>query len=112
VVAIARELIGCMWAIAKEFPSHRQSKRPRPIPLNTQLRRLPNVHRQSRSPGCGVTLDGGQRPLGHTRAESEAGTRRRQGRWYPTHGYPQEQPSYSAGSDFSDAPREKNMMQT
>src|SRR5262245_1615246 len=32
-------------------------------------------------PRCGVTLDGVQRPLGHPRAESEAGTRRRQVRW-------------------------------
>jgi Transposase IS116/IS110/IS902 family len=38
-------------------------------------------------PRCGVIL-GGVRRLGQdTRAESEAGTRRRQVRWYPTHGY-------------------------
>jgi hypothetical protein len=42
-----------------------------------------------------------------TRAEREAGTRRTQGRWYPTHGEQQEQPSLLPGSDSSDAPRSK-----
>jgi hypothetical protein len=37
-------------------------------------------------PRFGVTLDGVMRLLQDTRAETEAGTRRRQGRREPTHG--------------------------
>src|SRR5215831_10963571 len=58
-------------------------------------------------PRLGATLDSVQRPLGHTRAESEAGTRRRPVRWSSTHGYQQDQPSCLTGSASSDARRKK-----
>jgi transposase len=48
-VAIARELAGCMWAIAKQVPvtpEGQDSSR-----LNDELRRVANVHRMRRSPG-------------------------------------------------------------
>jgi hypothetical protein len=35
------------------------------------------------------------------------GTRRMQGRWYPTHGYQQDQPPHFTGSGSSDARRVK-----
>src|SRR5262249_48171524 len=38
----------------------------------------------------------------------EAGTRRTHGRWEPTHGEQQEQPSYVTGSASAEAPRGKN----
>jgi hypothetical protein len=41
----------------------------------------------------------------HTRAESEAGTRRRQGRWEPTQGEQQAQPSPLPGSGSADGRR-------
>jgi len=41
----------------------------------------------------------------YARPSREAGTRRMQGRWYPTHGYQREQPSRLTGSGSSD--REK-----
>ena len=73
--------------------------------------RFPSASEEAQ-PRCGVTLGGVMRLVQDTRAESEAGTRRTQVRWYPTHGYQQDQPSHIAGSDFSDAPREKTCMQT
>jgi transposase len=48
-VAMARELAGCLWAMAKQVPvtpSGQESSR-----LNDELRRLTNVHRTRRSPG-------------------------------------------------------------
>jgi hypothetical protein len=58
-------------------------------------------------PRCGVTLDGVKKPIGHTRASSEAGTRRTHVRWSPTHGYQQDQPSCLTGSASSDGQREE-----
>jgi hypothetical protein len=49
--------------------------------IQRRMQKVSHVHRKRRSPGFGVTLDGVKRPLGHTRASSEAGTRRRHGRW-------------------------------
>jgi hypothetical protein len=54
-------------------------------------------------PRGGVTLDSVLRLGQDTRAETAAGTRRRQGRWEPTHGEPQDHPSQIAGSGSSDA---------
>jgi transposase len=83
-VAIARELVGCMWAIAKEIPVTASGQKTEcPLPPNSESFLRASAETQ---PRCGVTLDGVQRPRGHTRAESEAGTRRTQGRWEPTHG--------------------------
>jgi hypothetical protein len=46
------------------------------------------------------------------RPSMEAGTRRRHGRWDPTHGEPQDQPSDLPGSGSSDKPKGKIRMQT
>jgi len=51
---------------------------------------------------------GVQRAHGHPRPSMEAGTRRRQGRWYPTHGEPQDQPSSLPGSASLHAQSENN----
>jgi hypothetical protein len=58
-------------------------------------------------PRCGVTLGGVKRRVKDTRASSEAGTRRRQVRWYPTHGSQPDQPSRLTGSASSHARRGK-----
>jgi Transposase len=60
-------------------------------------------------PRWGVTLGRVKRLGEETRAESEAGTRRRHGRWEPTHGEQQDHPSSVPGSGASDAPRKKSM---
>ena len=44
----------------------------------------------------------------YSRPSIEAGTRRRQGRWEPTHGYQRDQPSCLPGSGSSDRAREKH----
>ena len=49
VVAMARELMGFMWAIAKQIPV--PSSAPDGSRSNDELRRVPNVHRKRRSPG-------------------------------------------------------------
>ena len=48
-VAIARELAGCMWAIAREVPVTPSDEKIERIHPSTQ--KVPNVHRQRRSPG-------------------------------------------------------------
>jgi hypothetical protein len=53
-------------------------------------------------PRCGATRDGVQRRVQETRAESQAGPRRAQGRWSPPHGAQQGQPSCLTGSGASD----------
>ena len=58
-------------------------------------------------PRCGVTLDGVKRLGKDPRAAREAGTRRRQGRWDPTHGEQPDQPSHFPGSGSSAARRKK-----
>src|SRR5215471_13000030 len=63
------------------------------------------VQRQRRSPdvvSAAVACRGLEK---ETRAEIEAGTRQRQGRWEPTHGEQQDQPSLLTGSGSSEAPR-------
>jgi hypothetical protein len=48
----------------------------------------------------------------YARPSMEAGTRRRQGRWEPTHGEQRDQPACLTGSGSSDRSRRKNMRQT
>jgi transposase len=109
-VAIARELAGCMWAIATQvLVTPYVQKIPRIQPSTQQVCSRASAETQ---PRFGVTLGGVKRLVKDTRASREAGTRRRQGRWYPTHGEQQEQPSYLTGSDSSDARRLKNIMKT
>jgi transposase len=82
--AMARALAGCRWAMATQVPGAAYVARTeRHCPLNAE-----GVRRASAEapPRCGVTLGSVQRLGKDTRAESEAGTRRRPGRWEPTHG--------------------------
>ena len=104
-VAMARELVGCMWAMAKEMPVTASGPKT-DGPFTPHAASFLSASEETQ-PRCGVTLDGVKRPLGHTRASSEAGTRRRQGRWEPTHGEQQDQPSSLPGSGSSDARRKK-----
>jgi transposase len=71
-VAIARELAGFLWAMAQAIPVTPSGQKI--DPYCTIMQQVPTGHRQRRSLGVGVTLDGVQRPLGHPRAEREAGT--------------------------------------
>jgi hypothetical protein len=104
-VAMARELVGFLWAIAAQVPVSASVRRThRHCTHNSEGFRRASEEAQ---PRCGGTLGSVRRLVQATRAESEAGTRRTQVRWYPTHGYPQEQPSHIAGSDSSDARRVK-----
>jgi transposase len=110
VVAMAREVVGCMWAMAQEIPVTPDVQKPeRHCPRNSAgcLRAAAET-----PPRGGGPRDGVKRPLGHTRAEREASTRRRPGRWESTHGEPQAPPSALPGSDSSEAHRAKNLMQT
>jgi transposase len=63
-------------------------------------------------PRCGVTLGSVPRLVQETRAEREAGTRRRPLRWDPTHGEPPDHPSTLTGSGSSDARRVKTILKT
>jgi hypothetical protein len=63
VVALARELVGCLWAIAKHVavtPSAHTTRGQFTCPLQTGCQ----GHRQRRSPGGDATLDGVKRPIG------------------------------------------------
>jgi transposase len=82
--AMARALAGCLGAMAREVsitPSAQQSER---IPPRTQ-QVYPRASAET-PPRWGVTLGGVKRLGQDTRASSEAGTRRTQGRGEPTHG--------------------------
>src|SRR5262245_45849970 len=97
-----------------------------PLPNSFRLQHKPrrtvyhwplNVERFQRAseeapPRCGVTLGSVKRLIKDTRAESEAGTRRRQGRWEPSHESQRDQPSSFTGSASADALRTKNIMMT
>jgi hypothetical protein len=48
----------------------------------------------------------------YARPSNEAGTRRMQVRWYPTHGYQRDQPSCLTGSASSERQKGKIRMQT
>jgi hypothetical protein len=83
-VAIARARAGFMWAMARQLPVAAEvSRTDRHCPQNTEGFRRASEEAQ---PRCGVTLGSVRRLVQDTRAESEAGSRRTQGRWYPTHG--------------------------
>jgi len=126
--AIARARVGVGWAIAKEGPRTLSCPldhlRAHSLVGNTVSKCAKGLPRGAYAPGTfhrprpraysiekmcpwtcaetpprlGVTLGGVQRAHGHPRPSMEAGTRRRQGRWYPTHGEPQDQPSSLPGS--------------
>ena len=67
-----------------------------------------HVSSEETQPRCGVTLGGVKRPHRYARPSNEAGTRRRQGRWEPTHGEQRDQPSCLTGSGSSDETKGKN----
>jgi hypothetical protein len=92
------------WEVCGPWPHscRSQPKPSRPVehwPLNAEG--CPRASEETQ-PRLGVTLGSVQRLGKDTRAESEAGTRRRQGRWQPTHGELQDQPSSFPGSASSD----------
>ena len=65
-VAIARELVGFMWAIAKEIPvTPSVQKSEHPYTLNSEGFLRASAETQ---PRCGVTLDGVKRLVKDTRA--------------------------------------------
>ena len=104
-VAIARELVGCMWAMAKQVPVTASVQRTnRPCTLNSEG--LPTCLRKAAAP---VWCNPRQREEAarYARPSIEAGTRRRQGRWYPTHGEQRDQPSCLPGSGSSERERRK-----
>ena len=114
--ASARALVGLVWAMAQEVPMTLYGPRDHfraPILVGNTVRQcakcLPGgasapgtFHRprpraysrekmcpwtgEETPPRCGVTLGGVKRAHGPPRPSMEAGTRRRQGRWDPTHG--------------------------
>jgi hypothetical protein len=99
VVAIARELRACMWAMAQAVPL---------TPSRETVACSPSVVTWL----C-LCIGRDAAPVWwnprwreeadtHPRAESEAGTRRTHGRWEPTHGEQQDQPSSLPGSGSSD----------
>jgi transposase len=83
-VAMARALVGLLWAMAQEGPVTPEGRLT--AGHGPQTADGVHVHRQRRRPGLGVILAGVTRPLGPTRASSAAGPRRRPVRWYPIHG--------------------------
>ena len=103
-VAMARALVGFMWAIAQQVPLIAKVQNRAASTPNSEGSQGASAETQ---PRCGGILGGVRRRVQETRAESEAGTRRRHGRWEPTHEEQQEQPSHIAGSGSFDAPRSK-----
>jgi hypothetical protein len=84
----------------------------RPLPRARRPAQVGQRALEETQPRCGVTLGGVKRPHGHPRPSMEAGTRRRHGRWDPTHGEQQDQPSSLPGSGSSDARRLQNSRKT
>jgi transposase len=90
VVAIARDMAACIWAIAREVHMTREAPRPRSEPscyrryASTIGREAAAVWRHARRREAAAR---------NPRASIEAGARRTQVRWYPTHGYQHDQPS-------------------
>ena len=112
VVALARELGGFLWAMAKQLPGT-------PSVAWTDgacphRRRLTTCLARGAAPvWCSPRRR--EEAETHPRASTEAGTRRTHARWEPTHGSPPDQPSDSTGSGSSDAPHERedlNMQHT
>jgi hypothetical protein len=93
-VAMARELVGCMWAMAKAVPVTLSGQKS----ADASPHNAAGVHCASAEtpPRCGVPLDSVQSPPEHHRAEREADTRRRHGRGEPTHGEQQDHPPLPA----------------
>jgi transposase len=87
-VAIARELAGFMWAMAKEvpvIPSDSDGSDWHACLRIVQLGKVPTCIGRDAAP-VWCTLGGVKRLVEDTRASTEAGTRRMPVRWYPTHG--------------------------
>jgi hypothetical protein len=91
VVALAHEGVGFLWAIAPQVPRTAYLCKIEPDCT-------PNIESGQRAleeaqPRWGGTLDSVTRPSREARPASEAGPRRTQGRWEPTHGEQQDPPS-------------------
>ena len=113
--AMARELSGVRWAMAKEGPAVASDEDGWQGDVLRSIVQLGKVRQRASAetqPRGGGTLDGVRRLVQDPRAETEAGTRRRPGRWEPTHGEPPDHPSCLPGSGSSEAQRVKNSMQT
>ena len=102
VVAIACELRALMGAMAQEVPRLPEAQiMERPGAVRTPFclcigRDAAPVWCNPRRRAAAAT---------HPRAETEAGTRRTPGRWYPSHGEQQDQPSSLTGSGSADGQR-------
>jgi hypothetical protein len=88
-VAMARELTGCMGAMATAVPVSASDQDGSCEHAPRRSVHLGQVYQRASAetpPRCGVTLGGVKRRVPDTRASSEAGTRRTPVRWDPTHG--------------------------
>ena len=83
VVAMARALSAFLWAMAKQVAG--PPKAESGWWLTAKALKVSNLSRQRRSPGV-VEPSAALRGRKDARPSHEAGTRRRQGRWEPTHG--------------------------
>jgi len=104
VASIARELRAFLWAMAQAV-----SLAPSPKPLARPDAVRPRVHPSNGRDAAPVwgrprwRSEAGRDP----RAAREAGPRRRQGRWEPTHGEPRAHPSCLTGSGSADGHRSR-----
>jgi len=100
-VAMARALVGFLWAMAKEVPvtlsGHKTDG-----PFTPRSEGWPTCMGRGAAPGCHPRRrdETGR----HPRAARAAGTRRRPVRWSPTHGSQPDQPSDVTGSASADGP--------
>src|SRR5262249_36916028 len=99
VVAIARALVACMRAIAREIPLPAETLHAAGSCTERGNRLNPLIGRGAAPVWC--TPRGREAAARNPRAETEAGARRTQVRWYPIHGYQREQPSCLTGSGSS-----------
>ena len=82
------------------WPCHRKQQAGGVL-THTSSRAFPPLAAEA-PPRCGVTRGGVAEADRYARPSHEAGTRRRQGRWEPTHGDPRDQPSCLTGSGSSE----------
>jgi hypothetical protein len=97
VVAMARAWSACLWALAQQVTVPPKER----VSLQQKRSRVPTCIGRGAAP---VWWNPRQRAEADrdARPSHEAGTRRRQGRWEPTHGEQRDQPSCLPGSGSSD----------
>jgi hypothetical protein len=105
VVAIARDAVPAWGPLPSRLPGHRKHKAGGG--LTHKLSRFPTSLGRDAAP---VWCNPRRRYEAnrYSRPSNEAGTRRRQVRWEPTHGYQRDQPSCFTGSGSSESHKEKN----